>query len=135
MFSAPRSLVIAGIQINLARNGIYAQGMNGIGHCIQHVERVCVIAARKIRIARTADIDRADKSLFAHATVQKNFGLGRVIERQVVNRRRSRQSLERTCRRELFISANVTDFVTGFYRANRKSLAGTRHHRIHVHLE
>ena len=69
VFRSPRSLVVARIQANHSRHRIDSQGMDRIRHGIQHMERVGIVAPRKIRIAFAAHIHRSHKGLLADTPV------------------------------------------------------------------
>ena len=99
------------------------------------MERIGVITAREIRVTLATHIHRTYKLFLLHTPVQRHLGLGSIIERQIMESRRRRQGLQRTCRRELFGTANIPQFNARLYRANRKPIAGTRHHGIHIDLK
>ena len=135
VFSTPWALIVAGIQADLARNRIYAQSADRIGHGINDMEGVGIVTARKIRITATANIDRSDKSLLAHATVERNICLGSVIQRQIMNGSRRSKGFKGAGRRKLFDAADIPQFLARLDGTNGKPVAGARHHRVHIHLE
>ena len=122
VFRFPGALVIRGVQKDCTRNRIDSQSANGIRHSIQHIERICIIASRKIRVTFTANLDRSKKIPFTETSIQGDFRFRGIVERQVMDSRRCRQSFQRTCRRKLFRTADIPDFISCLYRTNRKSV-------------
>ena len=85
MFSTPRPRIVARIQGKLTYDRIDSKRMNRIRHGIQHVERIGIVAPRKVRITGTMNIHGSPKDTLSNASIQRNFSLRSIIERQVMD--------------------------------------------------
>ena len=108
--------------------------MDGIHHGVYHVERIRIVASRKIRVPFTANLHRAQELFLLDTSHQRNFRFGSIVQGQKVQGRRRGQGFEGARRSKLFFATDVRQFLTALERTHRNSETGTRHNGIYVGL-